>query len=153
MLQLHLPKRASIKEEMRAYSNDLRRAVIEAYERQDYSQHQLAEVFGVSPATVRNWIRRKREYGSPDAFPHAGGGRAKLNAAIHARVREWGRGENSLVLRELCQQVKREFRTHVSRSTMCRLLGALRLSRKKERSMPVNRIPHGSSEPGRSIGQ
>ena len=138
---------------MRAYANDMRRAVLEAYERQDYSQHQLAEVFGVSPATVRNGVRRTREHGSPDALPHAGGGRARLDAAIHARVREWVQAENSLVLRELCRQVKREVRKHVSRSTMCRILRALGLSRKKERSMPVNGIPHVSSRPVRSIGK
>src|SRR5947209_7451723 len=48
---------------MKPYSDDLRRKIIAAYENNDYSQQQVAKLFGVSPATVRNLVRRKRETG------------------------------------------------------------------------------------------
>jgi transposase len=43
---------------MKAYSNDLRRKIVSAYERGHRSQREVAELFGVSPATVRNFVRR-----------------------------------------------------------------------------------------------
>lgn len=64
---------------MKAYSNDLRRKVVAAYERGHRSQREIAELFGVSPATVRNFVRRKRESGSPDALAHSGGTPARID--------------------------------------------------------------------------
>jgi transposase len=52
---------------MKPYSNDLRRALVAAYENNDYSQRTVAALFGVSLATVRNILRRKRKTGTPDA--------------------------------------------------------------------------------------
>jgi hypothetical protein len=59
--------------DMKPYSNDLRRALVVAYENRDYSQQEVADLFGGSPATVRNIVRRKRETGTPDAKPRGGG--------------------------------------------------------------------------------
>ena len=49
---------------VKAYSNDLRRKIVEAYESGDYSLGEAADLFGVSLATVKNFLRRKRETGS-----------------------------------------------------------------------------------------
>jgi transposase len=73
---------------MQASSNDLRRALIAAYENPDYSQQQVAELFGVSPATVRHLVRRKRDTGRPDALPRAGGKRLTLGQPIQDRLRQ-----------------------------------------------------------------
>jgi transposase len=72
------------------YANDLRRAVVTAYEKNEYSQHRIAALFGVSPGTVQNWLQRKRETGSPDATPYAGGVRVKLDERMQKRVRQRG---------------------------------------------------------------
>lgn len=117
---------------MRAYSNDLRRSIVAAYEATGYSQRQLAAVFGVSLATVRNYLRRKREMGSPDALPHAGGRRAALSPQAQARVRQWVAEKNDLSLQLLCRRTRGVFKQQISRSAMCRLLQALGLRRKKE---------------------
>ena len=130
---------------MKAYSNDLRRALIAAYEQQAYSQRQVAELFSVSPATVRNLVRRKRETGTPDALPRAGGKRATLGPPIQDRVRQLITKRNDLTLAELCTQIAQECQTRVSPATMCRLLHRLGLPRKKRRSTPRNEIPHVSS--------
>ena len=130
---------------MKAYSNDLRRALIAAYETHDYSQRQVAELFGVSPATVRNFVRRKRDTGTPDALPQAGGKRATLGPPIQDRVRQLIAKRNDLTLAELCTQIAQEFQTRVSVATMGRLLCRLGLPRKKRRSTPRNVIPPASS--------
>ena len=58
---------------MNPYSNELRGKIIAADEKNEYSHRAVAALFGVSAATVRNLVRRKREPGSADAFPHSGG--------------------------------------------------------------------------------
>jgi transposase len=117
---------------MRAYSNDLRRAIVTTYETQGYSQRQVARVFGVSLATVRNYLRRQRQTGSPDALPHAGGRRATLGPRAQARVRQWVQEKNDIPLQVLCERSRGVFKHRLSRSAMCRLLQTLGLRRKKE---------------------
>lgn len=50
---------------MKPCSNDLRHRVVAAYETGDYSQEEIAELFGVYQKTVSNFIRRKDETASP----------------------------------------------------------------------------------------
>ena len=131
---------------MRPYANDLRRALLAAYETHDYSQRAVAELFGVSPATVRNIVRRQRETGTPDTLPHRGGRTRRLTQPVHDRVRQLLIRRNDLTLTELCEQIAQEYNTPVSVSTMCRLLQHLGLPRKKRRSTPQNAIPHASNK-------
>jgi transposase len=125
---------------MKAYSDDLRRKIIAAYENNDYSQQQVADLFGVSPATVRNLVRRKRETGSPDALPHAGGRPSALHDKARLFVQDLLKENNDLTLAELRLKVERKHKQKVSLPTLCRLLQALRLPRKKSRSTPANAI-------------
>jgi transposase len=133
---------------MKAYSNDLRRALIAAYEPHTYSQRQVAELFGVSAATVRNLVRRKREAGTPDALPHGGGKKAVLAPPVWDRVRQLVARRNDLTLAQLCEQSAQEYHTRVSVATMCRLLQRLGLRRKKRRSTPPNAPLHASTRRG-----
>jgi transposase len=137
---------------MNPYSNDLRRKLVEAYESGGYSQDELAELFGVCPATLRNFIRRKRETGSPDALPHAGGRAAALDAADHDRLRRLVKGHDDATLAELCRMVERELKKSISASALCRLLQALGLPRKKSRSTPPSETRRGSSARGLTTG-
>ena len=123
---------------MKPYSNDLRRALIAAYEHHDYSQHEVAALFGVSPATVRNIVRRKRETGSPDTKPRGRGKPATLSPPVRERVRQLLTKRNDLTLAELCEQIAREYQTRVSVPTMCRVVQRLGFRRKKRRFTPRN---------------
>ena len=119
---------------MKPYSNDLRRKIVEAYETGDFTQDEVADLFGVSNATVRNFIRRKRITGCADALPHAGGRIATLNLAERERLRQLARLNTDATLAELCQMVEKKLEKSVSNSAMCRLLQVLNLPRKKSRS-------------------
>lgn len=134
---------------MRPYSNDLRRTIVAAYEHNDYSQRAVAELFGVSLATVKNFLQRQRVTGSPDALPHAGGPRPSVPAQACTFVQQWVQQDNDLTLAELCRQVARRHRRQVSVSTMCRVLQTLGLPRKKRPSTPANATPLGSSKPAK----
>jgi transposase len=152
-LRLSLPNNLVKMQSMKAYSNDLRRSIVAAYEKNNHSQHQVAELFGVSPATVRNLVRRKRETASTDALPPAGGNRPRLDQQARDRVRQLVAERNDQTLAELRQQLEREQHPSVSLSTLCRLLQWLGLPRKKKRSMTVSVTPRESSKRGRAISK
>jgi transposase len=130
---------------MRPYSNDLRHRIVAAYESGQYSQEEVAELFQVSLATVKNFLRRKRETGSPDALPHAGGNKPLLDEKARLFVQQSVEENNDLTLEELCQRVKARHKKTVSRPTMSRLLQALNLPRKKSRSTPQSATQSGYS--------
>ncbi len=117
--------------DMKPYSNDLRRKIVAAYENNDYSQSQVAQLFGVSPATVRNLVRRKRETGTTDALPHAGGRSPTIGEKDHELLRQMVKANSDATLVELCYRVEREHKKGISTSSMCRLLRRLGLGRKK----------------------
>jgi transposase len=142
---------------MKAYSNDLRRRVVETYEGGEHTLAEVADLFQVSLATVKNFLRRYRETGSPDALPHAGGRKPALNEKARQFIREALQQENDLTLDDLRRRLRAKHKQSVSRPTMCRLLQALDLPRKKSRSTPLSATAHESSKPapstrGRSSG-
>ena len=121
---------------MKAYSNDLRRKIVSAYERGGRSQREIAELFGVSPATVRNFVRRKRERGSPDQLPRGGGAPARLDEAACAELRLPIAASPDATLEEAREHLAREAGVSVGLSAVCRALAKMGLPRKKSRSTP-----------------
>jgi transposase len=123
---------------MKPYSNDLRRRIVSAYETGDYSQDEIAELFGVCQKTVSNCVRRKDETGSPDRLPRGGGRQPQLDEQARQFIAEMVKENSHVRLAHLCQHVDRKFNKKVSQSTMCRTLEALGLPRKKRRSTQVS---------------
>jgi transposase len=132
---------------MKPYSNDLRRKIVEAYESGDHSLEEVADLFGVSLATVKNFLRRKRETGSADALPHAGGKKPSLNEKARTTLRNAIKGNNDLTLKELRKLLKGKHKKEVSLPTISRLLQAIGLPRKKSRSTLAKEILPESSRP------
>jgi transposase len=135
---------------MKAYSNDLRRRIVESYESGEHTLAEVADLFQVSLATVKNFLRRNRETGSPDALPHAGGRKPALNEKARLFIRETLQQNNDLTLDELRRRLQARHKQTVSRPTMCRLLQALDLPRKKSPSLPLSATPRESSKPAPS---
>jgi len=133
---------------MKPYSNDLRRRIVDAYESGHHTLEEVAELFGVSLASVKNFVRRKRETGSPDALPHAGGQKPSLNEKARTTLRNAIEENNDLTLKELRKLLKGKHKKDVSLPTISRLLEALGLPRKKSRSTPAKEIRLESSGQG-----
>jgi transposase len=138
---------------MKPYSNDLRRKIVEAYESGQFTQDEVADLFGVSNATVRNFLRRKRNTGSADALPHAGGRSATLADTERERLRQIARENDDATLAELCRLVEKKFKKNISNSAMCRLLRGLGLPRKKSRSTLPSATLRGSSKREQNTGR
>src|SRR5687768_1742617 len=131
---------------MKSYSNDLRRRIVAAYETGDYSQDEIAELFGVCQKTVSNFVTRYEQTGSADQLARGGGRKARLNDESRDFLRRQVAQDNDLTLAQLCQKLKEKFKTNLSQSAMCRQLAALELPRKKRRSTPLSATPRESSK-------
>jgi transposase len=114
---------------------------VEAVERQSGSKRKLAAVFGVHESFIYKLVRQKRERGDIAPLPHGGGAPAKLSEAQLQQLPALVAATPDATLEELRVQVKKKARVAVSRSTICRGLQALGLSRKKSPSSPPKPIP------------
>lgn len=138
---------------MKPYSNDLRRRIVETYESGEHTLAEVADLFQVSLATVKNFLRRHRQTGSPDALPHAGGRQPALSEKARLFVRHAVQQDNALTLAELQKRLKAKHKKTVSRPTLCRLLQSLGLPRKKERSTLASATVRASSKPALNTGK
>ena len=108
---------------MRAYSEDLRRKVLEAIHRGG-SYRRVAAAFGVGPATVGRYVRQRRERGHVRARPHPGPRPEKADA-----LRAWLPGclaeRNDATLAEHRDAFVAETGAAVSAATVGRALASL----------------------------
>lgn len=125
---------------MKPYSNDLRSRIVAAYESGGHTLEEVAELFGVSLASVKNFVRRHRETGSADALPPGGGQQAVLTPKHMRFLCTLLQAQNDLTLEELRQRLQQRYRHAVSLSTLSRGLQRVGLPRKKSRSTPVSAI-------------
>jgi transposase len=128
-----------------AYSNDLRKRVIAAVEAGGQTLSQVAKTFQVSESTVDKWMQRRRESGSTQARPWAGGKRRAL-AGCEACIRAAVRRQPDITLQELCEHVAAETGVVANSSMMSRELALLKLPRKKE--SPRQPARHAAGQPG-----
>jgi transposase len=126
---------------MAAYSLDLRERIVEAVERQVGSKRQIAVWFGVHESFIYKLLRQKRQRGDIAPLPHGGGAHAKLAEAQLRQLPDLVAAAPDATLDELRAQLKKKARVTVSRSTICRGLQVLGLSRKKSASRPPKPTP------------
>ena len=114
---------------MRAYSEDLRRKIVEAVQR-GTGQNEAARSFGVSLSSVKRYVGVLRKGGSLRPKKHPGPrpkigerGRRLLESDVEERP--------ALSLLERCRFLEQATGVRVSESTMSRLLRRLGFSRKK----------------------
>jgi transposase len=130
------------------YSTDLRWRIVRACERGTQSQREIAEVFDVSLATVENLFRQYRRTGDVTPQTHKGGPGGILDAAAREQLRQWVTQQPDITLAELRERFAHHGIT-VSVPTLCRIVLALGLRRKKRRSTPASATPRASAGRGR----
>jgi transposase len=123
---------------MRPYSTDFRRKVVQAYERGDGSQRDLARLFGVSLSFIQDLLRRYGQTGSVEPKPHGGGNPGKIGPYLRV-VQQLHQQQPDASLAERCEHLAASTPVHIGRTTMHRALKQLGLTRKKRRSMRRHR--------------
>lgn len=134
----------------RAYSEDLRRRVVEAVTAGATCRVAAAR-YRVSVSFVVKLMQRWRDGGSVAARPV--GGQRPFRLADHAElVRELVTAEPDITLEELRRRLAAQG-VQVGRSSIDRFLTRLGLTRKKRRSTPPSRRAPTSPAPGRRGGR
>lgn len=114
-----------------AYSADLRRRVIAAWEGHEGSQRQLADRCKVSLTFVRNLLRHYRASGQVEAKRRGGTLNPKISDEQLLVVQQLIDAKNDALLSELCEQFAKRTAIKVSISTMHRAVQRLQLWHKK----------------------
>jgi transposase len=117
---------------MKAYSNDLRQKILDAYMNGEGSIREVAKRFSVSKSFVEKLRKRYRETGKIEALPRGGKVPAKLHQEQVALVAQLVEEDNDATLEQLCDQLEEKIQVRVSRATMGRVVQKLKLTRKKK---------------------
>src|SRR2546423_1654762 len=133
---------------MKAYSTDLREKIALAYEHNDYTLDEVAELFAVGRRTVARFVQKRRAGLSLAPQPHAGGYPTALTAQTLSTLRDKVVETPDATLAELAAYLKTEAQVQVHLSTVCRALQRLGLPRKKRRSPPTNEMKQNDSPSG-----
>ncbi len=116
---------------MKAYSFDLRERVLRAVD-QGESRSEKVRMLGVSLATIKRYLKQRRETGHvrPKAIP---GRPARKGAALQAGLVARLQAHPDVSLERHCQLWENEHGMRVSTSTMSRLIERVGWTRKKSR--------------------
>jgi transposase len=132
---------------MRAYSQDLRERVLRAVD-EGKPREQIIELFHVSRATIKRYIKQRRETGTvlPRPIP---GRTPKKGALLQAHVIELLQEHPDARLEDYCQMWESKHGIRVSPSTMSRAIKQADYTRKKRHWEPPNARKRRAS-PGES---
>ncbi len=116
------------------FSDDLRGRILEAYERKEGSQQELARRFGVSFEYVRKIRRHWRRNGQKQRVPQSRHGRlSRVTDAVKERMRGWLHEQPDLTEAELRERLA-DSSVQVSKSRVGQVLRLMGLRRKKNAS-------------------
>ncbi len=125
---------------MKAYSEDLRERVLRAID-QGRPRAEIVQLFGVSLATIKRYLKQRRDQGHvrPKAIP---GRPPKKRAKLEAGLEEQLHAQDDATLEQHCELWEQAHGEAVSRWTMSRAIAHLGWSRKKpsgQKSRPIER--------------
>jgi transposase len=118
----------------RAYSNDLRRKFLQAYDEGEGTLEKLAEQFRVSLGWAKKISARRSRTGELDAPQWRHGPVSRVTPAVQEWIRKQIRAQPDVTLRELRQHLEEGQRLRLSMGRMWLALRQLGLPLKKKRS-------------------
>ena len=115
---------------MQAYSEDLRKKIVDAVERRGMGQSEAARTFDVSLSSVKRYVRKFRQGRSllPGKAP---GKRSKIDERATKLLEEDLKERPFATLQQRCDYLRAVAGLDVSRSVVCRLLKQMDSTRKK----------------------
>ena len=115
---------------MKALASDLRERIVQACERGDATQQEIANRFFVGTATVERLLRLKRETGSLAPKPHAGGIAPCLCESDRANLLEAFKNDPDLTQQQIADRFSAQGRP-MTQPAVSRALARLGITRKK----------------------
>jgi transposase len=135
----------------RAYSDDLRRKILEKYAEGKIGLKALADQFGVSYAFTKKIRWQQQQTGKserPEQRRH--GFASQITPPIEEKVRAEVRRQPDITLAELGQRLAETTQVRLSKTRWWETLGRLGLRRKKNPSPRVNATRKRTSSGGKS---
>ena len=123
----------------KAYSDDLRRKILEGYDRKVGNLRELAERFCVSYAYTRKIARQRRRTGQIERVEQRHGSPSRATAEVKARLGSLLREQPDRTLVELQQGLRETEGVQFSIQHLWRLLRRMGLPLKKSRPTPRNK--------------
>jgi transposase len=134
----------------RAYSDDLRRKILEAYERTGIGLEQLAEQFGVSYGYTKKIRRQQLQSGQRERPPQLRHGPlSRVTSEVEEQLRTKLQQQPDLTLAELGAHLEQSRRLGLSKTRLSEVLLRLGLRRKKSRSTPASGTPKRTASGGK----
>ena len=121
---------------MKAYSVDLREKVLRAVD-QGYAREEIVKLLAVSPATIRRYLKQRRETGSVTPKARPGRPPRKLGPLQTDLVAQL-QAHDDVRLEDHCQLWEQSHGVKVSTATMSRAIKRVGWTRKKRRWVPAN---------------
>ena len=137
----------------KAYSNDLRRKILEAYERGSMSLAELAQRFGVSHGYTKKIRKHQLHTGEMKRPLYRAGRRRRVTPEVEAQLGAWVHKQPDLTLRELQQRLEQTIGLHVSIGRLWLAMKQLQLRLKKNRFTPRNKTRRQSNNGVRHGGK
>lgn len=131
---------------MEAYSEDLRKKIVDAIERPRMGQSEAARTFDVSPSSVKRYLRKFRQ-GRSLSPGKAPGRRPKIDERARKLLEVDLKERPFVTLQERCDYLQAVAGLEVSRSVVCRTIKRMESTRKKGWQLPVNEMS-GCEPPG-----
>jgi transposase len=130
----------------RAYSDDLRCRILQAYGQGEGSEARLAQRFRVSVSYVKKIRRQLRQTGKMERVPHHPGRKPKFTESVRQQLRRWLEQQPDLTLAELQEQLRQHKGLTVSLPSLWTVLRKIGLRLKKSHSMrkSATRKPTGN---------
>jgi transposase len=121
---------------MKAYSQDLREKVLRAVD-QGKSRCEVVNMFGVCLATLKRYLKQRRETGNvlPKSIP---GRPSKKFAPLEAGIVAQLKAHADVTLEDHCRLWEATTAMRVSTSTMSRVICRVGWTRKKKRWVPAS---------------
>ncbi len=130
---------------MNAYSEDLRKKIVEALNR-GTGKSEAARSFGVSLSSVKRYARMAQE-GKPLAPKKRPGSRPKMDESARKLLESDMEKRPAATLPQRREYLQKVAGLKVSDSTVSRMLKRMGWSRKKDRWVPAS-ATNGSEQPG-----
>jgi len=137
----------------RAYSNDLRRKLLEAHEQGQGTLEELAEEFRVSLGFAKKISAALRRTGRMERTEQRHGRINQVTALVQERLREWLRQQPDRTLGELQRQLREQMQVSVSVPRLWVVLRQMQLRLKKSRSTPRSRTLRKTGSAARRGGR
>src|SRR4051812_3288786 len=129
----------------KAYDDDLRRKILQSYERQEGTLAQTAVRFGVSQRYVEKLRSQYLRTGNMERVRHRPGRKPKFTPPIREQLRAWLKSQPDLMLKELQKKLEQQEHLHSSQFSIWTTLRKMGLRLKKSRSTPKSKTRRGSS--------